>query len=62
MQGFIKKMVEAGTEDRYTLLSHKKHLGEPQHMQKLMRELIIVKNNTCEHFHEIALGEFIKNN
>ena len=60
MHEFIKKLVEAGTEDRFTLLSGKKHILETQTIQKLMEEVIFVKNNTCGHRYKITLCEFIK--
>ncbi|MBA1420718.1 MAG: hypothetical protein FAF03_07675 [Epsilonproteobacteria bacterium] len=57
---FIKKLVEAGTENRFTLLSGKKHLLKTQTIQKLMKEVIFVKKNTCGHRYKITLFEFIK--
>ena len=60
MHWFIKKLVESGTADRFTLLPDKKHLLEPQTIQKLMKESIFVKNNTCGHSYKITLCEFIK--
>jgi len=57
---FIKKLVEPGTEGRFTLLTDKKHLREPQTIQKLMKESIFVKNNICRHSYNITLGEFIQ--
>ena len=62
MHEFIKKLVEAGTENRFTLLSSEKHLLETQTIQKLMEEAIFVKNNTCGHRYMINLCEFIKSN
>jgi len=55
-----KKLVESGTADRFTLLPDKKHLLEPQTIQKLMKESIFVKNNTCGHSYKITLDAFIK--
>ena len=52
---FIKKLVESGTEDRFTLLTDRKHLQEPQTIQKLMKESIFVKNNICGHRYKMTL-------
>jgi len=60
IQKFIKKLVEPGTEDRFTLLADKKYLREPQTIQKLMKESIFVENNTCRHRYNITIGEFIQ--
>jgi len=60
IHAFIKKLVEPGTEGRFTLLADKKYLREPQTIQKLMKESIFVKNNTCWHRYNITLGEFIQ--
>ena len=60
MHEFIKKLVEAGTKDRFTLLTSKKHIQEHQTIQKLMKEAVFVKNNTCGHRYMITLCEFIK--
>jgi hypothetical protein len=56
----IKKLVEAGTKDVFTLLSDKRQLQKPLTIQKLLKESIFIKNNTCGHRYKIALGEFIK--
>ncbi len=56
----MKKLVEAGTKDRFTLLSDKQQLHKPLSIQKLLKESIFIKNNTCGHRYKIALGEFIK--
>ena len=60
MHEFIKKLVEAGTEDRFTLLAGKKFLLEPKTIHNLMEEAVFVKNNTCGHRYKITLCEFIK--
>jgi len=60
IHAFIKKLVEIGTEDSFTLLSGKKHLLEPKTIQKLMEEAVFVKNNACGHSYKITLSEFIK--
>lgn len=60
MHEFIKKLVEAGTKDRFTLHTSKKHLQKHQTIQKLMEEAIFIKNNTCGHSYKITLCEFIK--
>ena len=57
---FIKKLVEPGTEGRFTLLADKKYLREPQTIQKIMKESISVTNNTCGHRYKITLDEFIQ--
>lgn len=62
MQEFIKRIVEKGTADRYTLLPAKKPIEEPLTIQKSMQEIINVKNYTCDHSYEITVSEFIKNN
>jgi len=59
---FIKKLVEPGTEGRFTLLTDKKHLRESKTIQKFMKESIFVKNNTCGHKYKITLCEFIESN
>lgn len=59
---FIKKLVETGTEERFTLLDDKKYLWEPQTIQKFMEESIFVKSNICGHSYNITLVEFIANN
>ena len=60
MYEFIKKLVEAGTKDRFTLLTSKKYLQEHQTIQTLMEEAVFVKNNTCGHRYKITLCEFIE--
>jgi superfamily II helicase len=62
MHVFIKKLVEAGTEDRFTLLAGKKFLLEPKTIHNLMEEAVFVKNNTCKHSFKITLDAFIKSN
>ena len=57
---FIKKLVEAGTKDRFTLLTDKKHLQELQTIHKAMKESIFVKNNICGHRYKVTLCEFIE--
>jgi len=57
---FIKKLVEAGTENRFALLAGKKHLLESQTIQKLMKEAVFVRNNACGHRYKITLSEFIQ--
>ena len=59
---FIKKLVEPGTENKFTLLSNKTQLEEPQTIQNLMKKSIFVKHNTCGNRYNITLGEFIVNN
>ena len=59
---FIKRLVEKGTDDRYTLLPLNKPMDESLTIQKSMQEIINVRNNTCEHSYEITIDEFIKNN
>ena len=59
---FIKRIVEKGTDDRYTLLPLNKPMDESLTIQKSMQEIINVRNNTCEHSYEITIDEFIKNN
>ena len=41
---FIKKLVEPGTEKRFTLLTDKKHLRKSQTIQQLMKQSIFVKH------------------
>ncbi len=62
LHAFIKRIVEKGTDDRYTLLPLNKPMDEPLTIQKSMQEIINVRNNTCEHSYEITIDEFIKNN
>ena len=59
---FIKRIVEKGTDDRYTLLSLNNPIDKPLTIQKSMQEIINVKNNTCGHSYELTVSEFIKNN
>ena len=61
MQAFIKRIVEKGTNDRYTLFPAKKPIEVHLTIQKSMQEIINVKNNTCGHSYEITVSEFIKN-
>ena len=60
-QEFIKGIVEKGTNDRYALLSAKRPMEEPLSIQKIMKEIISVKSNTCGHSYDVTVGEFIKN-
>ena len=62
LQDFVKRIVEKGTDDRYTLLPFNKPMDEPLTIQKSMQEIINVRNNTCKHCYEITIDDFIKNN
>ena len=56
---FIKRIVEKGTDDGYTLLPLNKPMDESLTIQKNMQEIINVRNNTCEHI--TALTKHLKN-
>ena len=62
LHAFIKRIVEKGTDDRYTLLPLNKPMHKPLTIHKSMQEIINVRSNTCGHRHEITIDEFIKNN
>jgi hypothetical protein len=59
---FIKRIVEDGTDDSYTLLSLDKPIDASLTMQKSMQEIIHVQHNTCKHSFKITLDAFIKSN
>lgn len=62
IDSFVKRLVESGTEGRFTLLSGKKYLKKLTTIQKSMKTSVLVKNNTCGHRYSITIADFIANN
>jgi hypothetical protein len=56
----INKIVEEGSQDKFTLLYIKNAYGETVVMKNILKQVVVVENNHCEHSYEVVLGEFLQ--
>ncbi|HIP14501.1 MAG TPA: hypothetical protein EYG74_03315 [Sulfurimonas autotrophica] len=57
----INKIVEEGSQNKFTLLYIKNAYGQTVIMQNILKQTIVIENNQCNHTYEVILGEFLEN-
>lgn len=57
----INKIVEEGSQNKFTLLYIKKAYGETVLIQNIFGQTVVIENNVCEHSYEVVLAEFLEN-
>ena len=56
----INKIVEEGSQDKFTLPYIKNAYGQTVIMKNILKQIVVVENNQCEHSYEVILGEFLQ--
>lgn len=56
----INKIVEEGSQYKFTLLYIKNEYGETVIMKNILKQLVVIENNQCNHNYEVVLGEFLQ--
>ena len=56
----INKIVEEGSQYKFTLLYIKNAYGKTVLMKNILKQTVVIENSTCEHSYEVVLGEFLE--